>query len=217
MSVLQNPIVGRMKQKIGGVVMTTWKGINVMKGKPLTVANPNTDAQQMRRSALRQIVEIARTISGVLNQGFKEQAVRKSAFNAFCGYNLRNAFSYAGPPNAVLQPAQLLTAQGTIAVSSINSIALSAAGNSATVTFPTSANLPGQSASDIARVAVFNETSGGWAQSVTTAPRSAGTITAILPTGYVSAGETYRVYIFFYNTTDRKSSDSLNSDAVAGA
>ena len=119
MSVLQNPIVGRMKQKIGGVVMSTWKGINVMRGKPLTVANPKTDPQLMRRSALRQIVEIARTIAAALNLGFKEQAVRKSAFNAFCGYNLRNAFNYTSPPVAALQPPNILVAQGTIASTQI--------------------------------------------------------------------------------------------------
>ena len=211
MSVLQNPIVGRMKQKIGGVVMSTWKGINVMRGKPLTVANPKTDAQLMRRSALTQIVAIARTIVAAISNGFREQAVKKSAFNAFTGYNLRNAFNYAAPPAATIVPADVLVSQGTISPTPINALANSSITNLAVFTFDNTAILPGQSAADTARCVLYNEATDKWYAPSTTALRSTGTLSAVVPASFWSALDIVRGYLYFYNSTDRKSSDSVNT------
>ena len=218
MSVLQNPIVGRMKQKIGGVVMTTWKGINVMKGKPLTVANPKTDPQLMRRSALTQIVAIARIIVAAIGFGFKEQAVRKSAFNAFTGYNLRNAFNYAAPPAATLVPADVLVSQGTIAPTPIDSLSASAAAREIVMNYFNLATLPGQSISDLAYAVIYNATQDKWGVADTAgADRNGGTAVGTMPTGFFAIGDNLRVYLFFYNPTQRKSSDSITGTVVAGA
>lgn len=216
MSVLQNPIVGRMKQKIGGVVMSTWKGINVMRGKPLTVANPKTDPQLMRRSALRQIVAIARKLIAAIDFGFKEQAVKKSAFNAFTGYNLRNAFSYAAPPAATIQTDNVLVAQGTIAPTELSSAPVVAAGGTVDLAFPTTALLPGQSASDVAICVLYNTVSQAWDVPVATSPnlRSDGVANYDTPAETV-ATENVRVFTFFYNPTQRKSSDSINQVVAA--
>lgn len=218
MSVLQNPIVGRMKQKIGGVVMTTWKGINVMKGKPLTVANPRTDAQLMRRSALTQIVAIARTISAALNFGFREQAVRKSAFNAFTGYNLRNAFNYTAPPAATIVPADILVSQGTIASTPIATSVADQSAGEITITWASQPNAPGQSNADIPKLAAYNSTTDTWAACEGgTAVRSDLAETFTVPDGFMVAGNTVRLYFFFYNSTNRKSSDSTTGTTVVVA
>lgn len=216
MSVLQNPIVGRMKQKIGGVVMSTWKGINVMRGKPLTVANPKTDKQLMRRSALRQIVAIARIIVAALDLGFKEQAVKKSAFNAFCGFNLRNAFDYSAPPAATLVPGDILVAQGTITPTLMTTQVANLGFNSLGVTYPATATDPGQSTSDICIIAGYNATQGEWlrgTQTGATRGAAASSLTALSPALVV--GDTVWIYTFFYNAASRKSSDSLTDTSVA--
>lgn len=218
MSILQNPITGRMRQKLGGVVFTTWKGINVMRGKPLTVANPRTDAQLMRRSALSQMTEIARLISDVINLGFKEQAVRKSAFNAFVGNGLRNAFDYSAPPTATFVPEDLATSQGTISPTTWGSMALSAGGNDFQMDWDATNLMPGQSNADVPIIALRNNTTGLWVpitQGVAT--RADETVTVTFPAGSVSVGNTCQFYFFFYNATNRKSSDSVTSTVIAGA
>ena len=214
MSVIQNPLIGRAKQKLGGSVFTTWKGINVLKGKPLTVANPRTDNQVMRRSALEQIVAIGRTIAAAINLGFKEQAFQKSAFNAFVGYNLRNGFDYSAPPNAAIVPDNVLVSQGTISATPIIGIAAVASTDLVTATFSTVVTGPGQSTSDNARAVIYNQTEDKWFAPVTTSLRSTGTLAAAVPDGFMTAGDLVKCYLFFYNTASRKSSDSVFADVT---
>lgn len=209
MSVVQNPIIGRAKQKLGGTVFTTWKGINVLKGKPLTVANPKTDKQLMRRSALEQIVAIGRKIASAINLGFKEQAFQKSAFNAFTGYNLRNSFDYSAPPVAELEPNQVLVSQGTISPTIADSVTGDASDARITFEYPTAATLPGQSSTDQARGVLYNATTGEWFAAPNFALRSANQLLVTTPDGFLTAGDTVYSYLFFYNTTTRKSSDSV--------
>ena len=217
MSVTQNPLIGRARQKLGGTVFTTWKGINVIKGKPLSVANPKTDLQLMRRSAMRQIVAIARTISAAMNFGFKEQAVRKSAFNAFISFNLKNAFDYSSPPDATLILNNFLVSQGTISKTDILTQVASAGAKTIVTTFSALASLPGQSAADKIYGAVYNDMSDEWISLSSSAVRSDGTATFNTPTGYMSIGNDVIGYFFFYNSSTRKSSDSYKINSTVGA
>lgn len=217
MSVVQNPFIGRARNKAGGMVFSTWKGINVLKTKPLTVANPRTDKQLMRRSALEQIMVIARMISAAIQLGFKEQAVFKSAFNAFVGYNLRNAFDYSAPPTATLAPADILVSQGTISQTSISAVSCDVSNAETVIDFPTGATSPGQSASDQAVVVLQNVTTSTYAALVNGDLRSSGQSIIPIADFSFSAGNTVRVWLFFYNTASRKSSDSVTTTTVAVA
>jgi len=217
MSVVQNPFIGRARQKAGGMVFSTWKGINVLKTKPLTVANPKTDKQLMRRSALSQIVAIARAITAAINLGFKEQAVQKSAFNAFTGYNLRNAFNYTTPPTAAIQETNLLVSQGTITSQPMTSIVIDKSENEAQLQWDEQSAQPGQSASDIVATVFHNVTKNKWYAFASDTPRSDGAATITLDGNFISTGDDINCWTFFYNVANRKSSDStyLNTDVVA--
>jgi len=197
-----------MRQKIGGVVMTTWKGINVMKGKPLTVANPKTDPQLMRRSALRQIVAIARAIVAAIDLGFKEQAVHMSAFNAFTGYNLRNAFDYSAPPTATIAPEDILVAQGTISPTDITSAIYDISDAQLNLVWPIATNNPGQSANDNAVIALWDPIQDKFYATNTEGTRADGASSLTLAVMGFAPAATTRIYFFFYNLTNRKSSDS---------
>lgn len=214
MSVVQNPFIGRARQKAGGMVFSTWKGINVLKTKPLTVANPKTDKQLMRRSALSQIVAIARQITAALQLGFKEQAVFKSAFNAFTGYNLRNGFNYTLPPAATPVPSAFLVAQGTISLTALTGFVADASLNNIVINWPTSASQPGQSSADVAVIALFNQTENKWLATNTSSPRNTGTATIAAGPLTINDGDTVMAYFFFYNVANRKSSDSSWSSTV---
>lgn len=215
MSVLQNPLIGRAKQKLGGSVFTTWKGINVLKGKPLSVANPKTDKQLMRRSALSQIVEIGRLCKGVIDAGFNEQAVRKSAFNAFTGYNLRNGFNYAVPPTATVVPANLKFSQGTIAQQPLLTGVADVSDAELVITWDATSLQPGQSVNDTAIVVFHNRTTDQYYQAVTGTLRSANVVGVSTVDFPFIAGDIIDCYVGFYNATSRKSSDSVYRNVVA--
>lgn len=83
MAKTQNTLIGRSSGSVGGATFSTWKGINVLKSKPLTVANPRTRAQLNTREMFAALVALYRSIAGIVKVGFASQAVKKSEFNAF--------------------------------------------------------------------------------------------------------------------------------------
>jgi len=209
MSIVQNPLIGAARQKIGNAVFSTWKGIYVLKTKPLTVANPKTDQQLMRRSALRQIVAVFRLISAAIQVGFKEQAVKKSEYNAFVSEALDNAFDYGSPPDALLMEEQILTSKGTITPVASAAYAIDKSANTITATYTGTSTAPGQSATDLAVITAYNIDLGQWTAGVTANQRNAASASIGLPTEWL-VGHQVRVYLSFYNPSTGKSDTSTN-------
>jgi len=68
MAISQNPITGRMRQKMSNVVFSTVFGQNVVRSKPLTVRNPRTTGQVNHRDYFTKVVQlckILKTVEGV--------------------------------------------------------------------------------------------------------------------------------------------------------
>ncbi len=215
MSVVQNTLIGRARQKIGGSVFSSWKGINVLKSKPLTVANPRTDAQQVQRNALKILTAFYRQVSGTIQIGFKQQAIQKSEFNAFTSYNLKNAINKAGAPVAAIIPQDLLVSQGTIAATALLSGSSTTSTQTVAVTWPTAADLPGQSSNDKAFLVAYNSTLGTVFSGASIGLRSDGSGDLVLPTGSFVVGNTVVLYFFFQSATGVKTSDSLHRNTTA--
>lgn len=210
MSVVSNPLIGATKQKMGNVVFSTWKGINVLKNKASSVANPKTDRQKQQRSAMAQIVFMFRHIPSVVDAGFKKLAVKMSPYNAFASYNLKNAFNFAVPPAATLVPANVLISKGTIAPQPATMPAISKATGEIVFMWDSSNPQPGQSINDLAIIAAFNSTKNEWIGATTETPRENEGANLTLPTNWV-VGDSITGYLGFYNLESGKSSDSVNA------
>ena len=68
MAISQNPITGRMRQKMSNVVFSTVYSQNVVRSKPLTVRNPRTTGQVNHRDYFTKVVQlckILKTVEGV--------------------------------------------------------------------------------------------------------------------------------------------------------
>ena len=157
MAIVQNPIIGRASGQAAGMVFTTQFGKNVMKSKPVSVANPKSDKQKERRSAITQIVAIYRAVSSVIQSTFAALAVGMSAYNAFASYNLLNAFTYSGAAPATLTDADILFSKGTIATTPILSSSASDGSKTVTVTYAKTTAGAGQSLTDKAVMVVMNQ------------------------------------------------------------
>ena len=164
MAVVQNTLIGRTRGSIGGVTFSTQFGLNVAKSKAVSVANPNTDKQIMRRSALTQITAIGRQLLGITSITFRSLAVGKSAYNAFSSLALKSAFDYATPPTAVFVPSDLVVSKGTIQSTEIDSASVLA--GLVLVEFSEVASGVGQKASDLAVLVVGNSATGKFVGSV---------------------------------------------------
>lgn len=148
MSIPQNTLIGKTRRSIGNVTFSTWKGINVMKSKPITVANPRTDKQKMQRSAQAQLVALARQMPSAIKLGFNQLAIAMSAYNAFISYNIKNAFDFSAPPNAAIDYTRFLAAKGTIQPTLLTSSSINVAANNYVFAWSGSTLAVGQSAND---------------------------------------------------------------------
>jgi len=88
MGVIKRGILGGFSGRVANVVGGSWKGIAYMRALPLSVANPNTPAQQTVREAFTTAVECGKQLVAVLMPvAWNPFAERKSGFNAFVGVN----------------------------------------------------------------------------------------------------------------------------------
>lgn len=209
MSKVQNPLIGRASGSVGGVTFSTWKGINVLKSKPESVANPRSDAQLAQRSAMSQIVAAFRAMTSAINAGFASLAVKKSAYNAFSSYNLRNAFDLSNPPTAVFKPEELRISQGSMATTPIVSVTSDSMAGTVTLTFSATADGPGQSLTDRAIVAIHNVTNNTFYGIVSSATRADGSVVISDPAG-LDDSDNLRVYLGFTSVDSLRQSDSVN-------
>jgi hypothetical protein len=185
MSVVSNPLIGHARQKIGNAVFSTWKGIDVLKTKPISVANPQTDAQTMQRSAFSQMVAAFRLMPSVIRAGFKKLAVKQSEFNAFTSANLKNAFDFTEPPSATFVPGEFIISKGTISATAINTTSFVDGTQIATITWDSSSLQPGQSNTDIAILCVYNQGKNSFAGTVSSTVRTANTADLQCPSDWL--------------------------------
>lgn len=211
MAVVQNTLIGSSRGKVGGTVFTKQFGKNVLKSKPLSVANPDSDKQRDQRVSLAKTVALYRSISSVINQTFKSQAVGMSAFNAFTSKAKLNAFTYTGNGIPVLKPGSLLISKGTISPVAATGKEITIPAKSVTVDFPTTLSDASQKSTDKAVIGLYNATAGTLRASVTNAMRSAGEATATFD-NVDKAADDYYVYVAFISADGSKSSDSIAYD-----
>lgn len=155
MAVTQNPHIGRSKNAFATAVFTTWKGRNVMKGKPISVHNPDTPAQKKQRSAFGATVQLwTRELSGH-KRGFNSYASRMTEVNAFVQNNINSSVSANPAGDIITDFNKLVLAVGPLP----QAVGLDATLTSGVITINFDGNpanyLPNQSASDQLSVAVI--------------------------------------------------------------
>lgn len=120
-AVLLNGILGPLKNKVGGVIAASWKGINYVRAYAIP-ANPNTTAQQLQRTHFQQLGLFAKRVLTTIIQPYWDPFYDSmSGYNAFMQYHRLNntpPFDYA----------DLFAARGTLEGETIDS-AVYAAGN----------------------------------------------------------------------------------------
>lgn len=205
MAQVQNPIIGRSKGTLGNAVFSTWKGINTLRSKALTVANPQTDGQMKQRAKLAVLLAIYQTISPIVSKGFKEVAVGMSEYNKFMAINLKNAFLSWSGSAWLADNSELQVAKGSLDDTSITSVTTSNGTATVAIAFPTTVS-GDKSANDKVYALAINGDKIGY--SLGSAVRSAGTVTLTMPSNNATSDD-IDVYLFFASPDERKFSNSV--------
>lgn len=192
MSKIPQGILGGMSGKIGGVVGSSWKGINVLKTKPLSVANPNTAEQIAQRTKFSNSVGFAKQIlSDYIKPLWDRFAGQMSGFNAFIKANITE-FEDEIP----LSSGDFVLGQGRMAATAIDSIEANALDQIVTISWTDDAGNGFKLSEDEVFAIAVNETKKQVGKPVTIKSRADGLIDAVLPET-AEAGNVITAYLCF--------------------
>lgn len=155
MAVVQNPVIGRASQSYANVTLTTWKGINVLKAKPLKVANPRSEGQTAQRTAFSSAVVFCKGALNLMRIGFKKLAIRKSEYNVGMTKNIKNFSDTV--PNQMLISANAVISQGNNAT--LDSLTVTG-GTTTELNWTSPANQPNANPGDKVHVLAVNVETG---------------------------------------------------------
>lgn len=202
MATFKQGILGGFSGKVGGVIGSSWKGIDTMRSQPSSVTNPRTNAQVANRSRFKSVSQLAAamltTIVKPLNDRF---AQKMSGFNDFCQRNA-SAFDALGafvPANLVLSKGKLSAPAELVQVGN----------NVAEVEFLFSRNLPGSfdSATDKVYAVIIGENGDIFGVSSGVATRATATVTIPTPEGR-SVEDPGTLYVSFLRADGTQVSNS---------
>lgn len=198
-------ILGGLSGKVGNIVGGSWKGIDYIRIKPSSVANPRTEGQVNQRNKFTITLEYLQATKDFIKIGYKSFATKKTEFNAAMSYVLNNAvggiapnftidYSLAllsrGPLSGVLNPTTDLTTAGQVSFDWDDN---SAEGN-ANVT-------------DKAMVLVYNPSKKESISILDGADRTLGSQVVTIPNTY--AGDTVELFMAFVSADGTQVSNSV--------
>lgn len=209
MAVLKRGILGGFSGSVANVVGTSWKGIDVMRSKPLSVANPRTAAQTTQRGKFSQVVLVAsELLVNVVKPLWDRFAQRKSGYNAFVKANI-DFFD----ETTLSDPSDFVIGQGNL--QSIDNITVlgEAAATEFQLLWTDNSGVGNASGTDQLYVAVYDQTNDFWYGYSTVATRAdEGGIVGNLP-AFVS-GDMFYVYAAFRKADGTAVSNSISKPKV---
>jgi len=194
MGTISKGILGGFSGKVGTVIGGVWKGIEYMRSIPASVSNPNTPAQLEQRSKFAAVVKFLKPLNSFLRIGFKNQAVKMSAFNAALKANFKAITGIF--PAITIDYSKVLVSLGSFP-GALNPLAVAGIAGAIDFTWENNTWETDAMADDQALLIVYNpskEAAVSFSGSVT---RATGTQTITLPNSYT--GDEVQCYIAFTN------------------
>jgi hypothetical protein len=209
MGTFKQGIYGGYSGKVGNVVGSSWKGINVMRIMPASVSNPQTEPQLAQRQKFGLTMNFLQPLSEFVKTGFKNYAVKKTCLNAAMGYNISNAITGAYP-NFAIDYANVLVSRGSLPAA-LNATAAAGAAGTVVFTWEDNSDEVGAATTDKTLIVAYNAAKH---QAVTVnelAERADGTQTVTVPDSW--SGDQVQTYLAFIDSKG----DDVASSRFAGA
>lgn len=204
MGKISQGILGGFSGKVGNVIGGNWKGIDYMRVKPASVANPQTEGQVDQRSKFITVLQFLQPMKDFIKVGFKGYAIKMTEFNSAMSYNLNNAVTGTYPDYAI-DYANALISRGSLAGSLNGSLASASAGN---ISFIWDDNSGDGNASDTdkAMLLIYNPDKGEVVFVTEGVTRNTGTQDLVVPANF--SGDTVYGFIAFISEDGKEVSNS---------
>ena len=204
MGTIKKGILGGFSGKVGTVIGGTWKGIDYMRSIAASVSNPNSPAQLDHRLKFSTVIGFLKPLTALLRIGFKNQAIKMTAFNAAMSFNMKNAITGAYPAYEI-DYANALISEGTLP-EALNPAAVSAVAGKIAFTWGDNSSDGSAKADDKVILVVYNPVKKRAVNVVGGNTRSSGTQTITLPASF--SGDEVQCFIGFQNANQSVISNS---------
>ena len=204
MSKFKQGILGGFSGKVGTVIGGSWKGIDYMRGIAARVSNPRTQAQLNQRAKFAATIKFLQPLTPFLRVGFKNQAVKMSAFNAAMSFNIHNAITGTYPAYEI-DYANALISRGTLP-EALNPSAVSAVAGKIAFTWQDNSQDANAMPDDKALLVVYNPVKQHAITIVDGNTRLSGSQVITLPASF--SGDEVQCYISFANANQSVLSNS---------
>jgi hypothetical protein len=212
MGKISQGILGGFSGKVGTVIGCNWKGIDYMRGKASKVTNPKSKSQKDQRSKFSLVLSFLQPITDFVKIGFKDYAIKMTAFNSAMSYNAKNAITGAYP-NYSMHYAQSMVSHGSLA-GALNPAAASAAAGEVTFTWDDNSVESNANVDDLTMLLVLNEDKKEAVFTTEGSTRDAGTQTLTVPDSY--SGDSVECFFAFISVDgDVANSKYIGSVVVA--
>ena len=198
-------ILGGVSGKVANVVGARWKGIDYIRAKPQSVANPRTLLQVNQRTKFALVLRFLQPNLNFIKIGYKNYAVKKSQFNSAMSFILNNAIIGVSPDFEIDYSLALLS-RGNLAGASNPVFDLTTPGQ---VQFSWDDNSTDGNAlaTDKVMVVAYNPLKGESVYLTEGATRADLSQTVIIPNSY--AGDDLQLFISFMNAEETQLSNSI--------
>jgi len=212
MGTIKQGILGGFRGRVGNVIGSSWKGQDVMKIRPASVSNPNTERQQQQRAKFGLVGRFNRAHLNLIRIGFRAYTKNMTAGNAAMSYNLLNAVT-GNFPDLSIDFSKVMISMGTLAT--VGDVSASSEA-SASVTLNWITNLQAANGSDSDQViaSLYDKKSGEVVYFPGCASRQEGTVDLDLPANW--SGRIAEVFVFLISLegTGLSASRELVSNTV---
>jgi hypothetical protein len=180
-----------------------------MRIRPVSVANPQTDLQMDQRSKFAVTVKFLEPLTEALRTGFRNFAIRMSAFNSAMSYNIKNALTGTYPNYTVDYPNALIS-KGKLP-RPLNQVASSTVAGTVKFDWEDNSGEVKAKADDKTLLVVYNPTQEQAVVIAGLAERTDGTQTITVPDSF--SGDLVQCYIAF----KAKTGELISNSGFAGA
>ena len=208
MATIVNGITGGFSGKVGNIIGGSWKGIDYMRSRATSVSQPHTPAQLEQRARFSTVGKFLRPLIPFLRIGFKNQAVKKSGYNAAMAYTLENAVTGVYPAFEI-DYSKVLVSEG-ILTEALNPQVTASATGKINFTWENNSTDGDAMSTDKALLVVYNPVRKRVVSAVAGNTRVSGSQTITLPAAFT--GDEVQCYIAFQNANQ---SDLSNSQFVS--
>ena len=205
MGKISQGILGGLSGKVGNVIGGSWKGIDYIRIKPSSVANPRTVGQVNQRTKFTATLEFLQAVKPFIKLGYKGLAVKKTEFNAAMSYVLNNAITGTEPNFVVDYPNALVSRGGLSGV--LNPTTDLATAGEVTFGWDDNSAEGNANATDKAMLLVYNPSKKESISLLDGADRTVGSQIVSIPTTY--AGDTVELFMAFITADGSQVSNSI--------